>query len=60
MRRFAKHPIRSSGKEVFKFVFLKRTDDYTTLPEDTSLQRKLKQIYLDGGCIHGYAGVILF
>lgn len=55
---FARFPIRSDGKAVFNFVFRRTTDALETLPEDTSLQRKIKALYLDGKYIYEYAGAI--
>ena len=57
-RCFARYPNKSSGKDGFTFVFPKLEDDYKILPEDTSLQRKLKQLYLDGGGIYTYSGSV--
>ncbi len=58
-QRFCRYPAKSSGREVFSFVFNRKFGDFETLPEDTSLQRGLKKIYLDGDYIYGYSGVIL-
>ena len=55
---FDRYPIKSSGKELMSFLFGKVYDDYNELPEDTSLQRKVKQIYLNGGYIYSGAGII--
>lgn len=59
MECFSKYPNRDpAGKAVFGFVFGKQYGDPAQLPEDTSLQRKLKKLYLDGGCLHSYSGAI--
>lgn len=58
MNCFVKYPHKDPGTAVFGFVFPKRYESYETLPEDTSLRRKLKQLYIDGGCIHGYSGIL--
>lgn len=56
---FAKYPNRDpAGKAVFGFVFGKPYGDPAQLPENTSLQRKLKKLYMDGGCLHSYSGAI--
>lgn len=55
---FVKYPYKDGGKAVFGFVFPKRFESYETLPEDTSLRRKLKQLYIDGGYIHAYSGIV--
>ena len=52
---------RSAGRGVFSFVFLQPKPAETVienLPEDTSLQRKLKEHYLNGGCIYEMHGFI--
>ena len=56
--RFIKYPIKSGGKELFGFAFPSCPNDYNDLPEGTSLQRKLKALYLSGGCIHAHAGFV--
>jgi len=57
-KRYTRHPQKSAGMHVFGFVFPKRYGSFEALPEDSSLRRKLKKLYLDGGYIYGYAGVI--
>ena len=57
--RFARYPIMSAGKEVFNFVFPPQVTDLEALPENTRLERGLKQLYMSGGYIHAFAGVIL-
>ena len=56
--RFIKYPIKSGGKELFGFAFPKAPEKYEDLPEDTSLQRKLKALYVSGGFIHAHAGFV--
>lgn len=55
---FEKFPVKSDGSAVFSFVFPKAFDNYEDLPEDTSLQRKLKKLYIDGGFIHPFGGIV--
>lgn len=56
---FVKYPNRDmNATAVFSFVFARKPENLEDLEEDTSLQRKLKKIYLDGDCIHVYSGVI--
>ena len=55
---FHRYPIQSTGKELMAFLFRMSPDNYEDLPEETSLQRKIKRIYLDGGYIYAGAGVI--
>ena len=59
MECFHKYPkLDTHADSVFSFVFGKKYENYAGLPENTSLQRKLKKLYLDGGCLHGYSGAI--
>ena len=58
---YLRFPNKSAGKEVFSFVF--RPDDakdLTKLPERTSLERKLKEMYLQGKFIYAYTGFLPF
>lgn len=56
---FHTYPQKCNGKGLFGYVFPKNYESLETLPEDTSLQRKLKKLYLDGGYIYDYAGAIV-
>lgn len=56
---FYKYPQKCGGNGVFGYVFPKSYEKLESLPEETSLQRKLKQYYLDGNFIYDYAGFIL-
>ena len=58
LKLFVKYPKKADGSSVFMFVFDGKPEDLQDLEETTSLQRKLKRLYLDGGCIHTYAGII--
>ena len=58
VRRFLKYPMKSNEKSIFGFVFPKIFDSYTSLPEDTTLRRKLKERYLRGEYIHTFSGVV--
>ena len=56
---FTRFPMKDAGgSAVFSFVFVRKPENLQDLPEDTSLQRKLKKLYLDGDCIHTYSGAI--
>ncbi len=58
--RFIRYPYRSNGKECMSFLFNLLTNDpenLNDLPENTSLQRAVKAIYLNGGCIHEGEGI---
>lgn len=59
IRMFNVYPQKAGGRSPFGYVFPKNCTNYEELPEDTSLQRKMKQLYLNGDCIHEYAGVIV-
>ncbi len=56
---FERYPFRNKGGSVFSFAFDGRPADLNDLPENTSLQRKVKALYLAGGCILNYGGFIL-
>lgn len=59
MECFTKYPNRDpAGSAMFGFVFNGRPENLADLPEDTSLRRKLKALYLNGGCLHSYSGAI--
>ena len=55
---FLKYPVGGDGSAVYYFVFQTRTESLCDLPERTSLQRKIKQLYLDGGCIYITGGFV--
>ena len=56
---FVKYPIQDpNATAVFAFVFGGKPENLADLPEDTSLRRKLKKLFLDGDCIHAYGGVV--
>lgn len=56
---YLRFPVPTKGEAVLNFVFyLKGIDDYTKLPEDTSLQRALKARYLAGGRLNEYGGIM--
>lgn len=57
--RYLRYPIRTKGEDVLNFVFLLKGKTYEDLPEDTSLQRALKQRYLRGQYLYEYGGVFL-
>lgn len=58
LNRFIKYPIISGGKELFGNAFPSNFNSYEELPENTSLQRKLKALYLNGEFIHAHAGFV--
>ena len=58
-RRFIKYPPKTDGTAAFMFVFNGKPANLADLEETTSLHRKLKQVYLEGGYNHPYAGIIV-
>ncbi len=57
--RFLKYPTVSDGKSIFGHVFPNIFDSYQDLPEDTSLRRKLKEMYVNGKYIYDFSGFVL-
>ena len=56
---FVKYPNKDlSGGAVFSFVYVRKPADLNDLEENTSLQRKLKKMYIEGDCVHTYSGAI--
>lgn len=56
---FVKYPNKdTTGGAVFSFVFVRKPENLADLEENTSLQRKLKKMYIEGDCIHTYSGAI--
>lgn len=52
-------PNKSNGKEVFSFVFRPfEANDLTKLPENTRLERALKEKYIQGEYVYAYTGMI--
>lgn len=58
-KRYARFPVKSNGKHVFGFVFPANVEKYEDLPENTSLERGLKQLYLNGGCNYAFRGMVI-
>jgi len=58
MNLFCRYPLQSNGNEIFLFVFDGKPDDLQDLPEDSSLRRGLKKMYLEGRYNHLYAGIV--
>lgn len=57
--RYKVYPRAASGTSVFNFVFKLQFKEYADMPEETSLQRAVKKLYLDGKYIYEYAGFFL-
>jgi len=56
--RFTRYPVESNGTSVFHYLYLTTdTENIDALPEDTSMQRKIKKHLQDGGKILNFKGV---
>lgn len=55
-KRFTLAPMRSAGKDVFSFVFPPGIKNYEELPENTTLERGLKKLYLEGKYLYTFYG----
>lgn len=55
--RFVRYPQKSDGMHVFGFIFPKRFESYETLPENSTLTRGLKKVYMEGRYIYYYHGL---
>ena len=58
MSLFTVHPILDDGESVFSFVFDRKPEHLEDLPEDSSLRRGLKKMYLEGRYNHIFAGIV--
>lgn len=58
INQFIKFPAPSSNRDIFGFVFPRYYTKYSELPEDTSLQRKIKELYLGGEYIFSFNGIL--
>ena len=59
-KRFLKYPLKSNGKECIDYVFPGyKGSDVKDYPENTSLQRKIKNLMLSNKYIYGTAGIIV-
>lgn len=59
MRSFCTHPTRGSGTDALDYVFSGETKDYGSLPENTTLQRNMKKLYINGGHVYFTAGLYI-
>lgn len=59
MTLFALYPVKSDGNSIFSFVFDHKPENLEDLPEDSSLRRGLKKMYLEGRYNHIYAGIVV-
>lgn len=58
MTIFTFYPVKSDGTSIFSFVFDRKPEHLEDLPEDSSLRRGLKKMYLEGRYNHIYAGIV--
>ena len=58
--KYMRFPKLSNGNACFKFLFRKPFVSYEAFPATTSLQRKVKDLYLAGGCIYDPCGIFFF
>ena len=63
--RFTKYPMKCEGLDIFSFVFIKSISkieevDLDSLPENSSLEKNLKEYYKAGNFVHETGGVFLF
>ncbi len=56
--KYHRLPVKCDGRPPFGFLYPKNAERYEELSEDTSLQRKVKKLYLSGGHILMCAGLI--
>lgn len=56
--QYMRFPVKASGKAVFTFLFDKPgNENIEEMPEDTSLRRKVKELYRAGGYVHESSGI---
>lgn len=55
--KYIRYPIPTQGEDVLNFVFLLKYNTFDDLAEDTSLQRALKKLYVNGQCLYEYGGI---
>ena len=58
-RDYIRYPIPTQGQDVLNFVFLLKYKTYDDLAEDTSLQRALKALYVNGQYLYEYGGIFI-
>lgn len=61
-RRFTRLSHKSDGQAIFTFIFMKpdMNFDINDLPENTTLERKAKQHYLDGKAVYECSGFFFY
>ena len=58
LQLFTVHPIVDDATSIFSFIFNGRPEDLNDLPENSSLHRGLKKLYLDGDHLHIFVGIV--
>ena len=58
-QRFVRYPTKSPGHAADGFVFPGNYASFEEFPEDTSLQRAIKEHYRNGGYTYGISGLLL-
>ena len=58
-RMFHRFPVGGGGRAGFGFIFPGKYDDEKSLPENTSLQRAVKNHFLNGGNLLSFGGVFI-
>ncbi len=58
-KHFLRYTLGGNGAAVYSFVFNRdHVNDLSELPEKTTLQRKIKNMYMDGGCLYLAGGFV--
>lgn len=58
MSIFALYPVLNDGESIFSFVFDRKPERLEDLPEDSSLRRGLKKMYMEGRYNQIFAGIV--
>ena len=58
LQLFTVHPIVDDATSIFSFVFNGRPEDLNDLPENSSLHKGLKKLYLEGDHLHIFVGIV--
>ena len=58
LQLFTVHPIVDDATSIFSFVFNGRPEDLHDLPENSTLHKGLKKLYLDGDHLHIFVGIV--
>lgn len=58
-KMFHRFPVGGGGRSGFQFIFPGKYEDERTLPENTRLQRAVKNHFLNGGNLLSYGGIFI-